>query len=89
VRAAEIQRGQQSGDGGGAASHHHQQQQQQEQQQQNGSLTSDAFSMPQEHPENPCQHDSGGAHHMPSSLYLGFPKLPPDGSTLTPEVSAC
>ncbi|KAL4430329.1 hypothetical protein ABPG77_002135 [Micractinium sp. CCAP 211/92] len=32
---------------------------------------------------------NGKQHHLPSSLFASFPKLPPDGSTLTPEEMKC
>ncbi|KAL4419846.1 hypothetical protein ABPG75_006944 [Micractinium tetrahymenae] len=31
----------------------------------------------------------GKLHHLPASLFANFPKLPPDGSTLTPEEVKC
>ncbi|EFN53781.1 expressed protein [Chlorella variabilis] len=39
----------------------------------------------------PQQHINGNGRvqHLPSSLYANFPKLPPDGSTLTPEEAKC
>lgn len=33
--------------------------------------------------------NGNSAVHMPSSLFTNFPKLPPDGSTLTPEEARC
>jgi hypothetical protein len=32
---------------------------------------------------------SNGHHHLPNSLFVAFPKLPPEGSTLTAEVCWC